>query len=63
MPKMKTHKGASKRLKKTASGKLKRSTAGRRHLLDCKSTKRKRNMRGGALVSPADKKKLQHLIP
>lgn len=63
MPKMKTHKGAAKRFKRTGSGKLKRSVQGRRHLLNCKSTKRKRNMRSGALVDVSDAKRFQHLIP
>jgi large subunit ribosomal protein L35 len=63
MPKMKTHKGAAKRFKRTASGKLKRNCAGRRHLMDCKSTKRKRNLRGGEMMHPSDLKRFKHLIP
>ena len=63
MPKMKTHKGAAKRFKRTASGKLKRNQPGRRHLLNCKSTKRKRNLRGGALVHDSDQKRFTHLVP
>ncbi len=63
MPKMKTHKGAAKRFKRTASGKLTRYRPGRRHLLDCKTTKRKRNLRGGAMVSEADEKRFTHLLP
>jgi large subunit ribosomal protein L35 len=45
MPKMKTHKGAQKRFKVTASGKIKRGQAGKRHLLSHKSGKRKRHLR------------------
>lgn len=63
MPKQKTHKGTAKRFKKTATGKLKRSSSGRRHLLDCKSAKRKRQLRGGGLVHKADAKRLVNLIP
>ena len=63
MPKQKTHKGASKRFKRTGTGKLKRSVSGRRHLLDCKSTKRKRNMRSGNLVDASDARRFDHIIP
>jgi large subunit ribosomal protein L35 len=60
---MKTHKGASKRFKRTASGKLKRHQPGRRHLLNCKSAKRKRNLRGGTMVHESDEKRFTHLLP
>ena len=63
MPKMKTRKAAAKRLKRTASGKIKRYKQGRRHLLTAKSTKRKRNLRASDLVEAADIKRIQHLIP
>jgi len=46
MPKMKTHKGSRKRFRVTASGKLKRSQAGKRHLNSHKSGTRKRHLRG-----------------
>jgi large subunit ribosomal protein L35 len=45
MPKMKTHKGAKKRFRITASGKLKRSQAGKKHLNGPKTGKRKRQLR------------------
>ena len=45
MPKMKTHRGAAKRFKKTGSGKLKRSHAYTSHLFANKSTKQKRHLR------------------
>lgn len=63
MPKQKTHKGAAKRFTRTGTGKLMRGVSGRRHLLDCKSTKRKRNMRSGAVVHASDMKRFDHLIP
>ena len=62
MPKMKTHRGAAKRVKKTASGKLKRSRAYHSHILETKSTKRKRRLRSSALVSPSDAKVLTRML-
>ena len=46
MPKMKTHKGSKKRFRVTASVKLKRRQAGKKHLLSHKTGKRKRHLRG-----------------
>ncbi|MGE5396511.1 MAG: 50S ribosomal protein L35 [Chitinophagales bacterium] len=63
MPKMKTHRGAAKRFKKLASGGIKRSNAYHSHLLECKSPKRKRNLRKGSYVSKADAAKVARLIP
>ena len=63
MPKMKTHKGSAKRLKRTGTGKLKRASAGRRHLLGAKTAKRKRNLRGGGMVHETDLKRYTHMIP
>ena len=63
MPKMKTHRGAAKRFKLTASGKIKRNHSLRRHILTSKSTKRKRGLRKSALISAADMKKVQRLLP
>lgn len=54
MPKMKTHKGAAKRFKKTASGKIKRQRKHRNHLKEAKSPKRIRQARRPATVSEAD---------
>jgi len=51
MPKLKTHKGARKRFKVTATGKLLRKKTGRRHLLSHKAAKRKRRLRATAQVS------------
>ena len=45
MPKMKTHRGAAKRFKKTGTGKLKRAKAFKSHILTKKSAKRKRNLK------------------
>jgi large subunit ribosomal protein L35 len=63
MPKMKTKRGAAKRFKRTGSGKVKRSKAFRRHILTTKTRKRKRHLRGTALVSAADEKNVKKLIP
>jgi large subunit ribosomal protein L35 len=46
MPKMKTHKSSKKRFRVTASGKLKRRQAGKKHLLSHKTGRRKRHLRG-----------------
>jgi len=63
MPKMKTHSGASKRFKLTASGKVKRSHAFKRHILTSKSTKTKRRLRGGVILDKADQAKIKRMIP
>ncbi len=63
MPKMKTHRGAAKRFKRTASGKLSRHHAYASHLMTHKSTKRKRGLRKSSLVSSADMKRVDYLLP
>ncbi len=50
MPKMKTNKSVASRFRVTASGKLKRTKPGKRHILTKKSPKRKRNLSKSALV-------------
>jgi large subunit ribosomal protein L35 len=63
MPKMKTHRGAAKRFKKTGSGKLKRAKAYKSHILTKKSAKRKRNLRKGTLVSESQLKVMKKILP
>ena len=63
MPKMKTHSGAAKRFKKTATGKVKRGHSHLRHILTSKTTKRKRKLREQVLVSDADVPKLKRMLP
>jgi len=63
MPKLKTHKGAAKRFKKTATGKIKRGKAFKRHILTSKPTKRKRQLDTDTLVSDADARKVRRMIP
>ena len=63
MPKMKTHRGAAKRFRKTGSGKLARTRANKQHILTKKSTRRKRRLRKSALVDPVDARRLRELLP
>ncbi len=63
MPKMKTHSGAAKRFRKTASGGFKRRQGFRSHILTKKSTKRKRQLRRSALVSAADTALVRKMLP
>lgn len=63
MPKIKTHRGAAKRFKKTGTGKFKGSHAFHSHILGKKSAKRKRNLRKSVVVHPSDAAKLQRLLP
>jgi len=63
MPKLKTHKGASKRFKKTATGKVKRRHSHLRHILTSKPHKRKKKLGGHVLVSDADTPKVKRMIP
>jgi large subunit ribosomal protein L35 len=61
--KMKTHKGAKKRFKMTASGKVKRGKAGRSHILTKKTSKKKRHARrAGTIATPGDQKRIKRLI-
>lgn len=62
MPKMKTHRGAAKRFKVTGSGKIKRSNAFKRHLLESKSAKQKRNLRKAGLVSAGDERRVRRML-
>jgi len=62
MPKMKSKRGAVKRFKVTASGKVKRHRAYGSHILTKKSAKRKRNLRKAALVSAVDEKRVKRMI-
>jgi large subunit ribosomal protein L35 len=63
MPKLKTHRGAAKRFKKTATGKFKRGSAYKRHILTSKTTKRKRQLAKMVVVSDADQKTLERMLP
>ena len=63
MPKMKSHRGAAKRFKKTGTGKLKHQKQGKRHILTKMSRKRKRKLRAGGLVDKADDRHVRAQIP
>ncbi|WP_029917811.1 50S ribosomal protein L35 [Pelobacter seleniigenes] len=63
MPKIKTNRGAAKRFRKTGSGKIRRNKAFTSHILTKKTTKRKRELRQGALVAKADARNMAQLIP
>lgn len=63
MTKMKTHSGSKKRFKVTATGKVKRSQAFKKHILTKKSTKRKRNLRKSVIASPANEANIKKMIP
>jgi large subunit ribosomal protein L35 len=63
MPKLKSNRGAAKRLKATGSGKIKHYKAFGSHLLTHKTTKRKRSLRGGQMASASDAKNMKRLLP
>jgi large subunit ribosomal protein L35 len=62
MPKAKTHSGASKRFRRTGTGKIVRQKAGRRHLLEHKASKRTRRLDGRTVVSPNDAKRINSML-
>ncbi|MCH9669078.1 MAG: 50S ribosomal protein L35 [Actinomycetia bacterium] len=62
MPKPKTHSGASKRFRRTGTGKIVRQKAGRRHLLEHKSSRRTRRLDGRTEVAANDKKRIAKLL-
>lgn len=63
MPKLKTHSGASKRLRFTKNGKVKRAHAFKSHILNKKSTKRKRGLRQAAYADATNVGAIKHLCP
>lgn len=63
MLKLKSNRGAAKRLKVTGSGKIKHHKACASHLLTGKSTKRKRNLRKSVLVDKRDLANMKRLLP
>jgi large subunit ribosomal protein L35 len=62
MPKLKTNRGARKRFRVTGTGKLRRSHAGRNHILTKKTTKRKRGLRSRGLVDASDSRRVRRMI-
>jgi large subunit ribosomal protein L35 len=63
MPKLKTHSGASKRFRVTKNGLVKRGHAYRSHILNKKTTKRKRGLRKGAYCDKTNQENVKTLIP
>ncbi|MEW5767163.1 MAG: 50S ribosomal protein L35 [bacterium] len=63
MPKIKSNRGAHKRFRATATGKIKRKRAYHSHILTKKSPKRKRTLRSPHMVNTVDKKNIRQLLP
>ena len=62
MPKMKTHRGAAKRFKKTGSGKLKRAKAFKSHILTKKSQKKKKKLKKSWICFSNSRKNNEKII-
>lgn len=62
MPKMKTHRGAAKRFKLTGKGKIKRMAAFKSHLLEKKSSAKKRGFDKLHDLSPKDAKRVKRML-
>lgn len=63
MPKMKSHSGTKKRLKRTGTGKLTRNQSFGNHLMSHKTPKQNRQARGTESVKTSDLKRIKHMIP
>lgn len=63
MPKLKTHRGAHKRFRTTATGKVKRGHSHARHILTKKTSKRKRFLDRDVLVDSTDAKRIARMLP
>ena len=63
MPKLKTHRGAAKRFKKTGTGKIVRNHAFGRHILTSKPRSRKRKLHQSTVADAADQAKLREMLP
>ncbi len=62
MPKLKSHRGARKRFKKSATGKILRRRATARHILTTKSRQRKRNLRRQAVVPHGEAQRIERML-
>ena len=62
MPKMKTHRGAAKRLKVTGTGKIMKHNAYKSHLLESKSPKRKRSLRKAEVINHGDTRRARRML-
>ena len=63
MPKIKTNKSITKRFRRTASGKFKRSHSNRRHLLTGRSPKRMRHLKKNTMVDASTQEMIRRLLP
>jgi large subunit ribosomal protein L35 len=63
MPKIKTRRGAAKRFRITAKGRVKRRHGFLRHILSSKTRKQKRRLRRPAIVDPSNEKAIKRLLP
>ena len=63
MPKIKTRRAAAKRFTPTGSGSFKRNKAYKRHILEKKAPKRKRNLRKAIIASTADHGRIKRMLP
>lgn len=63
MPKLKTHRGAAKRLKVTGTGKIKKHSGYKSHLLTGKSSRRTRRLRTASLIPKCDMERMKRLLP
>ena len=63
MPKVKTHRGAAKRFRKTATGKFVRQHSFARHILTKKTRKRKRNLGQSKVVDASDQRRVRRMLP
>ena len=63
MPKLKSHRGAAKRFKRTKRGKFLRGSAFKQHILTSKAKKRKRKLKGTTTVADVDAAKLARMLP
>ena len=63
MPKLKTNSGAKKRFKLTKNGKVKKANGWKGHLLEAKSSKRKRHLRKATLVNKTEVDKVKRMLP
>jgi large subunit ribosomal protein L35 len=63
MPKLKTHRGAAKRFKRTGTGKIKRNKAYKSHLLTGKSSKRTKQLRKSGLVDKTNLDGVNKMLP
>ena len=62
MPKMKTHRGAAKRFRKTGTGKIVRAQANVKHYLEHKPGQLRRRLQRDSLVSKADTKRIKRML-